>query len=560
MESSRKLGASGGARRLAFPVILYLLLGCRSLCCGCEPPSFSRLFEEKRWPEIVAQAAPLARREAEVDYYLGVALAQLGRWEDAGAVLLAGHRAAPDDERFLIELGGVAFKQKRYAEAARWMRRVMRRNPGDAYSADFLGTTYFLQGNVEAALKYWNSAGKPQIESVHVPPELRIDPVLLDRAFTFAPGGALLYSDFLRSRALVASLGVFPIHSFRLDAREDGRFDAALAAVERNGWGNNRREALLSLFRGVFYQTVFPEYFNAGRSAINLTSMVRWDPDKRRLQSTLSAPFRGDPRHRYSLSLDLRDENWDLGQSADPFKLRRSAATGEISLLRGGGWTFSMGGELSHRDYRAGSALPSAVSLEGYQLKHTASLGRELWRFPERRFSSRAGVSSETGRVWSAPSYSFEKLQLSASARWFPRMSGDDYAVLQRVSAGKIFGRVPFDELFILGLERDNGLWMRAHIGTRRGRKGSAPMGRDYFVSNWEIDKNLYDDLLGVKLSPFLDIGKSTDASLGLGAGKWLWDTGVQAKVRIFGVGFAVIYGKDLRSGGNAFYVMATSR
>ena len=42
-------------------------------------------------------------------------------------------------------------------------------------------------------------------------------------------------------------------------------------------------------------------------------------------------------------------------------------------------------------------------------------------------------------------------------------------------------GKFPFDELFMLGLERDNDLEMRGHIGTRDGRKGSAPLGRELF-------------------------------------------------------------------------------
>ena len=45
------------------------------------------------------------------------------------------------------------------------------------------------------------------------------------------------------------------------------------------------------------------------------------------------------------------------------------------------------------------------------------------------------------------------------------------------------------------------------------------------------------------------------DSSLGLGTRKWCWDTGVQAKIRVLGVGLALIYGKDLRSGRNSFYV-----
>ena len=125
-----------------------------------------------------------------------------------------------------------------------------------------------------------------------------------------------------------------------------------------------------------------------------------------------------------------------------------------------------------------------------------------------------------------------------------------------KVRAGWTFGQSPFDELFILGVERDNDLWLRAHVGTRDGRKGNAPMGRSYFLSNWEFDKNVYrNSFISLRLGPLLDIGKITDFSVGLGSRKWLWDLGAQAKVRVLGQSVAFSYGKDLRSGNNAFYV-----
>ena len=83
-------------------------------------------------------------------------------------------------------------------------------------------------------------------------------------------------------------------------------------------------------------------------------------------------------------------------------------------------------------------------------------------------------------------------------------------------------------------------------------------MGRNYFLSNWEIDKNIYrNGLIGLKVSPFLDSGRITDPLSGLGSKKWLWDAGVQAKASVLGIGFTFTYGKDLRSGNNAFYLTA---
>jgi hypothetical protein len=125
-----------------------------------------------------------------------------------------------------------------------------------------------------------------------------------------------------------------------------------------------------------------------------------------------------------------------------------------------------------------------------------------------------------------------------------------------RIRAGHTLGESPFDELFMLGIERDNDLWLRAHKGTHHGRKGSAPLGRSYLLSNWELDKNIYHGgFLNFRLGPILDVGKILNPSPGLASSKWLWDTGVQAKVQVFGLEPVFVYGKDLRSGNNTFYV-----
>ncbi len=527
-----------------------------------SPEAIKKLFDEKSWQQVVEQAQALSARGAEIDYYYGVSLAQLGRWDEAETALLSGQKLQPRDARFPIELGGVAFKRKQYREAAGWLRRGLRLNPSDGYASDFLGTIYFLEGNLEAALAHWNRIDKPQIGSVQIEPGLKVDAVLLDRAFTFAPGGALRLPELLTTRARVRGLGIFPAFSIRLDAREDGKFDAGFAAQERNGFGASKTEALVSIFRGVGFQTIYPEYFNLGRSAVTAASLVRWDAQKRRLRLSVSGPLRRNPGHRYWAAMDLRDENWSLPGIPAPgsFKLRKNVVSGGIWSFPDRNWSWSASGEFSHRDYMDVSTDAGVrhALMSGYQLKQTTQLNRELLRAPDRRFESSFTLSMETATLWAPSAYTFERLQSSVFSHWAPRMTGDDYAMEQQIRAGKIFGRAPLDELFILGLERDNDLWMRAHIGTEDGRKGSAPLGGQYFLANWEIDKNLMEyGVFTLKLGPFLDLGK-VDSSLGLSSRKWLWDTGVQAKARVLGVGFTFIYGKDLRTGKNSFYVTAS--
>jgi hypothetical protein len=525
-----------------------------------------QLFAQKRWAEIVAIVQPFSNRSADTDYIYGTALAKLNRWPEARECFLAGRKLAPRDSRFPEELAGVAFKQKNRSEARHWLFVALHLNPKDDYANDFLGTLYFLDGNLEAALKYWNRVQKPVLQNVRTGPELRTDPVLIDRALAFAPASMMTRSQYLASTARLGGLGIFPQFNIQLEARNDGKFDAALNASELNGFGNNKWSALLSTFRGVPFETITPQYSNVRGEAINIASLFRWDKNKRRISAEISAPLRRDPRWLWQLSTDLRNENWSLENfsvlpidSLGDLNMRRESALAGIASYRSGKWNWSTGGEFSHRNFRnlaVDSTLPQSLFVNGNQLKHFARINYGLLRLPEHRFFITTSASTEEGRFWSTQDSTFAKLQFSSSQHWFPRATSDDYEMQSEVSYGRTFGDVPFDELFMLGIERDNNLMLRAHVGTKDGLKGSAPLGRNYFLSNWEIDKQIYNaGLFRLTLGPFLDTGKITDPNPALGSRKWLYDTGAQLKLRVLDVGFAVVYGKDLRSGNNTLYV-----
>ena len=534
-----------------------------------DPDNLARIKQlaaEERWREIVQLAEAEAAPSADINYYYGIALAGLERWDDAERAFQRGRIQQPRDKRFPIELAGIRFKLKKYADAVDYLQSALRLDPADTYANDFLGSVYYLQGNVEAALKYWNRVSKPYVEKVQLDPSPKVNPVLLDRAFVFAPASELRLSELRTTETRVSGMGIFPDRKFDLEARPDGKFDVVFRARERNGWGANKWQGLFSLFRGLPFQTIHPEFYNIGGRAINSVSLYRWDAQKRRIWTNLSGPFREDPKWRYQLDLDVRNENWEIRDSFHDsallagLKLRKQAFTAGITSFVNGRWNWSTGVELSHRKFLnvgPGNVLAPELLAEGFQLKHLAQLNYVVARIPERRFVINSGVSTQIGRTWSQPSQVFAKVQASLEAHWFPQATGDDYQMQGKIRTGFTFGEVPFDELFVLGVERDNDLWLRAHVGTRDGRKGNGPMGRNYFLSNWEFDKNIYSNsLITLKLGPFLDSGMITDSSSGLGSQKWLWDLGVQAKVRVLGQTVAFSYGKDLRSGHNAFYVL----
>ncbi|MGH9519665.1 MAG: tetratricopeptide repeat protein, partial [Terriglobales bacterium] len=489
---------------------------------------------------------PMRARTADENYAYGAALAHLERWSEADAALKAGERQAPHDERFPVERSGVGFKQKKYARAARELRRALKLKPDDAYAANFLATVYFLEDNLPAAVQEWNRVGKPELAAVRVEPPLKVSPALLDGAFAFAPRTKLTAKQLADSEARVRGLEIFPQHHFDLRARDDGQFEMVFRAEERTGFGDGWLERAFLLLRRLPFQEVDPEYDNLHGQAINFQGMLRWDAQKRRVFVEASGPLMLSAARRFNFRMDLRNENWALRQSfagtapvEASLNLRRAVGAATIGSDARDRFRWQAGVEVSDRalrDVNAVGVLTPKLLATGWELKQTATVRSTLLRVPERQFTLTAGASSQAARLWATPAQGFEKLQGRIGWRWLPQAMGSDYATRQQIRVGGIFGQPPFDELFELGLERDNELPMRGHIGTRDSVKGSAPLGRRYFLASWETDKTLYSNgLMTATLGPFVDTGKMGDALTVQGWQKWLVDAGAEVRLRVFG-------------------------
>ena len=536
--------------------------------CSTSQPgerSIQQAFDQHNWKEVVRLAESMPVRSPSIDFDYGMALAHLQRWPAAHAALVAGERQCPRQKRFPIELAGVAFEQKQYPQAAAWLRRGLRLDPKDKYANDFAGTVYFLMGNLPAALRYWNRIGKPYLDALNFDPQLRVRRLLLDRAFAFSPAAVLKESQYATSEARFNDLGIFPTHNIVLSARPDGSFDAAFHAIERDGFGSTPLTALVSTFSGLPYETVYPSYFNIGRSAMNFDSLLRWDDQKRRIWASLSAPWRDLPQYRWQIAADARDENWSIRHSfagtapvLGSLNLQSQVAAASVTSFTSGRLTWSTGAQLSHRTYRNvidGTALNSQLILPGAALHFLASVEGQPLDIPDRRFSLTTSAMSDMARLWSTPAHLFEKMQGSAFAHWFPQAQSNTWEASQRIRAGALLGSTPFDELFMLGVERDNDLWLRGHIGTRDGRKGSSPLGDKFLLSNTDLYRRVYSNgLIGIQAGPLLDVGRMAAPTPGLTSTQWLFDTGIEARVTVLGTHVVLTWGRDLRTGNNAFY------
>jgi tetratricopeptide (TPR) repeat protein len=524
-------------------------------------------FDAGRYDNAARLARGPDNQSADLDFLAGLSLAKLQRWNDARSALSAGHRKAPEDARFLVEVAGVDYKLKNARAAKRELREALKLDPHDAYTLEFLGTLYFLDGNLEAALNYWNAIDKPRLRNVSVQPTPKVDEALLQPAIGFNAPQVLTGDVLLGAEARLDNLGLFPHRRVELSPATGGNYDATLNLPERNLWGDTWWEGALSWFSGLPYATVYPEIYNLDRRAVNVTSLLRWDSEKRRAFAEISAPVMRDPKLRLRFYFDGRNENWNLsntffgpGAALSDLNVRRVAGGAELRSVVNGRWNWSAGVEIANRSFRnltpqAGAAGKSFFS-DGNSLAYWVRADRSLLRVPERRFTIDGSAEARVGREFANNLGSYGVARGSLSGRWLPQAKGDDYEMQIRLRAGEAFGDVPFDELFQLGIERDNDLWLRGHAGTHDGRKGAAPLGRRYFLANWEVDKNIYSNgFFTVKLGPFVDNGAIADSSGLFGSQRWLWDAGAQCKIRVLGSMTVVLsYGRDLRGGRNVYY------
>jgi tetratricopeptide (TPR) repeat protein len=525
-----------------------------------------KAFDAGKWQEAAKLALGPATQSADFDFVRGLAFAKLQQWNEAQLALEAGHAKAPREPRFLVELAGVNYKEKDFSSAKRHLRAALRLDPRDAYTHEFLGTIYFLEGNLEAVLKYWNPIDKPRLRSVAVQPPPRLTDTILHRAIDFNPPQILTRDAWLTTQQRLDNLGIYSHQRSELAPTGAGTYDATLHLAERNGWGDSRLEGAISLLSGVPYATIYPEFYNLDHHAMNVTSLLRWDSEKRRAYAAFSTPFRNDPSLRFQLYADARNENWDLantlfapGTPLSDLNLRRIVGGVEFRSVVNGRWTWSTGVEVSNRSFRdVNGVVPAAKTFftDTTSFAYWLRSDRSLLRIPERRFTVGSTAEARTGRAFAPNLGAFATARAALEARWLPRATGGDYEMRARLRAGGTLGRVTLDDLFQLGIERDNDLWLRGHSGTSGGRKGAAPLGRRYVLANWEQDKNVYaNGIFTVKLGPFLDTGAIADSSGLFGSRQWLWDTGAQCKVRVLGsVTVVLSYGRDLRGGRNVFY------
>jgi len=93
-------------------------------------------------------------------------------------------------------------------------------------------------------------------------------------------------------------------------------------------------------------------------------------------------------------------------------------------------------------------------------------------RLPEHRFAIDSMAEARIGRNFRRESRSlWNGARRIGCTLVAARTAATTFEMRMRIRAGETAGAVPFDELFQLGVERDNDLWLRGHAGTSGGVK-----------------------------------------------------------------------------------------
>lgn len=204
----------------------------------------------------------------------------------------------------------------------------------------------------------------------------------------------------------------------------------------------------------------------------------------------------------------------------------------------------------------AAREFKAATFAGGFNISYGLGARYMLLDVPGRGLTVNLGASTDLGRFYSDQQGGlYSRNQLSLEGLWRPHpLTPDDpqYEYRATLRAGLIVGSAPFDELFMLARQRDDGIPLRGHSGTTNGKKGRAPVGKQFVLLNMDFFRETWRGQQGaLDLGPLVDIGQMWRPVTGETHGKLQIDIGIQARLRLSsGFSFVVSYAHDLR--GNA--------
>jgi hypothetical protein len=503
-------------------------------------------------------AAELAERPSADTYlYLGIAYGHMKEYEKAQEVLIQGSAHYPDDARFHNELAGVHLANNDVDTARSDLERALSVDPTNDYASDLLATIDMSQGEVQAALRFWNKSGRPVIDDIMHNYYLTFGSWVVRKAVAFHPAGVLRYGEWKTTESRLLETDNFTNVGIEIEpTRVPEQYNAVVRTTTKT---NMISDVVFGLFKGLPAATSYFDLWNIGNSGLNFNSSYRWDADRRRAEGRLKAPLPLGGLFQVEIGDAWRSERWDATssirsehQSKARFNYKANSLRLRVKHIPY--YRFEIAGGFEYRNRAASGSLPEL----GTDSRNTAKFTVETdLRFADDRYQNRLHLEGFAAR----PSV-LGDMHFSGGITEFHNrftISKDTRTALDwSLRAATARGRLPFEDYFMLGMEVNPRFPLRGHAVADGGRYGSGPMGTDFLLANVDLERRLATvplfntfniPFLTVKWEVFVDAAKTFDRNRIFKQGKLWVDAGGGLRFETPTHSLNLIMGRSLRDG-----------
>jgi len=470
---------------------------------GSRQARAAALLRESRFAEAESAFAEWVGADArnpDAHYGLALSRALQDRTEEAREGFLHVLDLDPGRADACFEIAAGFLPGQAYQQALVWASKGLRIAPDDPFGLDLAGTASYLSGARTVALRYWNRLDRPHLSQLRVVSHGGVARQRVAEEFSLKPGDLLLWAEIEKARwrlgqhRYITGVVIDPApgstpDEYALDVTVNGRRGVGSPA-----------EFVFGTLADIGFQTLRFNYWNIAGSGMSLTSQWRWLSDAKLLRMEFDVPR---PLHVpvYSrLGLSRRDETWDLGASANGFRLARTdIGVGVTIPVRLPALSLTLGGGGRQRNFERaidpGEPLDPAVAAS--RIRETKAIGVVWLRAAPRlqlaerqlaggwslRSTTRAAI--DTGWVRGTSDLSVSRASAASELRFARTAAGGRQRfVSAAVHGGKLFGPSPVENHFVLGTGPDADFPLRAHPYLRGGQPGSAPMAASFLTGS----------------------------------------------------------------------------
>jgi tetratricopeptide (TPR) repeat protein len=499
---------------------------------------------------------------ADAYLYLGIAYANMKEFDKAEEVFKEGGERYSSDPRFNNELAGVYLSNDDVDEARASLNRALQVDPGNNYASDLLATLDMSEGNVQAALRFWNKSNRPVIDDILHNYYLNFGSWVVRESVAFRPAGVLRYGAWKTTESRLFETDNYTNVGLEVEPTiVPDRYNAVVRTTQKT---NTVTDVLFSLFKGAPFKTSYFDLWNVGNSGVNFNSMYRWHPDRRRIEGSFKMPLPVAGILFTEIRETWRYERWNLSpvirRESLPCAQFRYKSTGmQIKFKHIPHYRIEIGGGFEYVNRAANGDLPELFtdsSNTGKVLFETnlrLSDGRYQNRLRFEGFAARKSILGDFNYTGGTVTLN-NRVALTRDTRTFLDIT---------VKGGTSRGALPVEDYFVLGMDANPQNLLRGHSITDHGQNGRGPMGTDFVLANIDVERRIVTlpifntfnlPYLTFKWEAFLDGAKTFDRARIFQQSKLLVDAGAGLRIEAPATSFTMGYGRSLRDGKGIFF------